>query len=177
MIITVNISRNRQRLGDLIRKNAPPPGSHVFQAAETIFELFQDITGTNLLTEFHENRKINVASRVLTIKNALPPGSRVFPPTGIICKLVKDIIQMNLLTKFHEDRTINMASRVKNFPVTYIIETNLLSKVHEDWTINVASRVLTRPMSTPHDGRKAITKSAIQKLLRAKQGINTQIDC
>ncbi|KAH3861280.1 hypothetical protein DPMN_024207 [Dreissena polymorpha] len=43
-----------------------------------------DIIGTNLLTKFHEHRKINVASRVLTRKNAPQPGSHVFQPTGII---------------------------------------------------------------------------------------------
>ncbi|KAH3783491.1 hypothetical protein DPMN_161429 [Dreissena polymorpha] len=60
------------------------------------------IIGTNFLTKFHEDRKINVASRVLTRKNAPPPGSHVFKPTGII---------MNLLNKFHEDRTVNVASK------------------------------------------------------------------
>ncbi|KAH3853109.1 hypothetical protein DPMN_095632 [Dreissena polymorpha] len=101
---------------------APPPGGHVFQWTETIFELNQHIIKTNILTKlykdwasnvtstvftsfklsrsiigtnrglrakreikvFHEDRKINVASRVLTRKNALPPGSHVFQPTGII---------------------------------------------------------------------------------------------
>ncbi|KAH3752185.1 hypothetical protein DPMN_186797 [Dreissena polymorpha] len=92
-------------------KNAPPLGSHVFQAKVTIFELIQDIIGTNLLSKFHEDRKINVASRVLR-KNAPPPGGHVFQPTSIICELVQDIIGMNLLTKFHEDQTINVASRV-----------------------------------------------------------------
>ncbi|KAH3752156.1 hypothetical protein DPMN_186768 [Dreissena polymorpha] len=67
-----------------------------------------DIIGTNLLTKFHEDRKINVASR----KNAPPPGGHVFQPTGIIFELVQDIIGMNLLTKFYEDQTINKASRV-----------------------------------------------------------------
>ncbi|KAH3713069.1 hypothetical protein DPMN_072836 [Dreissena polymorpha] len=163
-----------------IRKNAPPLGSHVFQAKVTIFELIQDIIGTNHLSKFHEDRKINVASRVLTRKNAPPPG---------------DIIGMNLLTKFHEDRTINVVSRVltrfyysiyshirKNAPplcshvfranvtifelIQDIIETNLLTKFHEDWTINVASRELTSQMLTPNnarrttdDGQKAITKA------------------
>ncbi|KAH3869871.1 hypothetical protein DPMN_033044 [Dreissena polymorpha] len=70
------------------------------------------IIGTYLLTKFHEDRKINVASRGLTRKNAPPPGSHVFQPTGIILKLVQYIIRMNLLTKFHEDRAINVASRV-----------------------------------------------------------------
>ncbi|KAH3695943.1 hypothetical protein DPMN_083402 [Dreissena polymorpha] len=74
--------------------------------------LAPNITGTNLLTKFHEDRKINVASRVLTRKNA--------PPLAAM---------MNLLTKFHEDRTLNVVSR-----------NNLLTKFHEDWTINVASR-------------------------------------
>ncbi|KAH3692266.1 hypothetical protein DPMN_191622 [Dreissena polymorpha] len=79
--------------------------------------LAQNIIETNLLTKFHEDRKINVASRVLTRKNAPPPGSHVFQPTSIIFKLIQDIIRMNLLTKFHEDRTVNVASRVtKNAP-------------------------------------------------------------
>ncbi|KAH3810777.1 hypothetical protein DPMN_139175 [Dreissena polymorpha] len=127
-----------------IKKNALPP----------------DIIRTNLLTKFHTDRKINVASRVLTRKNALPPGGHVFQPTSTTFKLVHDIIGMNLLTKVHEDQTINVASRVKNAPplgshvfqanvtifelIQDIIETNLLTKFHEDWTINVASRVFTR---------------------------------
>ncbi|KAH3729567.1 hypothetical protein DPMN_055538 [Dreissena polymorpha] len=49
-----------------IKKNAPPLGSHVFQAKVTIFKLIQDIFETNLLTKFHEDWTINVASRVLT---------------------------------------------------------------------------------------------------------------
>ncbi|KAH3733201.1 hypothetical protein DPMN_039626 [Dreissena polymorpha] len=110
-----------------------------------------NIIGTNILTKFHEDRKINVASRVLT--------SHVFQPTGIIFELVQDIIGMNLLTKFQGDRTVNVASRVltrfyyshirKNAPplgshffqaniiifelIQDIIETNLLIKFHEDW--------------------------------------------
>ncbi|KAH3720477.1 hypothetical protein DPMN_063376 [Dreissena polymorpha] len=134
------------------RKNAPPLGSHVFQA------------------KFHEDWKINVASRVLTRKNAPPPDGHVFQPTIIIFELVRDIIGMNLLPKFHEDRTINMASRVKNAPplvshvfqanitifefIQDINETNLLTKVNEDWTINVASRELTSQMLTPHNARR-----------------------
>ncbi|KAH3821707.1 hypothetical protein DPMN_123474 [Dreissena polymorpha] len=49
-------------------KNAPPLGSHVFQANVTIFKLIQDINETNLLTihVIHENWTINVASRELT---------------------------------------------------------------------------------------------------------------
>ncbi|KAH3748781.1 hypothetical protein DPMN_183236 [Dreissena polymorpha] len=125
---------------------------------------------TNILTKFHEDRKINVASRELTRKNAAPPGGHVFQPTGIIFKLVQDIIGTNLLTKFHEDWTINVSSRAKNAPplgshvfqanvtifelIQDIIETNLLTKFHEDWTINVAARVLTRQMLTPLNARR-----------------------
>ncbi|KAH3788918.1 hypothetical protein DPMN_167082 [Dreissena polymorpha] len=81
------------------RKNAPPLGSHVFQAKVTFFKLIQDIIGTNHLSKFHEDRKINVASRV-----KCPAPWRPY------------IIGMNLLTKFYEDRTVNVASRVKNAP-------------------------------------------------------------
>ncbi|KAH3844666.1 hypothetical protein DPMN_086925 [Dreissena polymorpha] len=106
-----------------------------------------DIIGTNLLTKFHEDRKINVAYRVFTRKNAPTPGGY-----------------------FHKDRTINVASRVLTSHVFQanvtiieliqdIIETNLLTQFHEDWTLNVAFRVLTRQMLTPHDGKKAITKA------------------
>ncbi|KAH3787961.1 hypothetical protein DPMN_166088 [Dreissena polymorpha] len=153
-----------------IRKNAPPLCRHVFQAKVTIFELIQDISGTNLLSKFHEDWKINVASRVLTRKNAPPPGRHVFHPTGIIFKLIQDIIGMNLLTKFYEDQTINVASRVKNAPplgshvfqanvtifelIQDIIKTNLLTKFHEDWTINVASRELTRQMLTLNNAQR-----------------------
>ncbi|KAH3737667.1 hypothetical protein DPMN_044260 [Dreissena polymorpha] len=164
-------------------KNAPPFGSHIFQTKIfAIFEFIQDIIGTNLLSKFHEDRNINVASRVLTRKKAPPPGVHVFQPTGFIFELVQDIIRMNLLTKFHEEQTTNVASRGKNDPplgshvfqanvtifqlIQDIIEKNLLTECLEDWTINVASRELTRQMLTPHnaqrtthDGQKAITKA------------------
>ncbi|KAH3891187.1 hypothetical protein DPMN_015276 [Dreissena polymorpha] len=131
----------------LTRKNAPPPGDHVFQPIGIIFELVQDIIGMNILTK----------------KNAPPLGSHVFRAKVTIFELIKDISGTNLLSKFHEDRKINVASRVltrKNAPppgghvfqstciifelVQDIIGMNLLSKFHEDQTINVASRVLTR---------------------------------
>ncbi|KAH3812340.1 hypothetical protein DPMN_140770 [Dreissena polymorpha] len=160
-----------------IRKNAPPLGSHVFQAKVTIFKLIQDIIGTNLLSKFHEYQKINVASRVI---NAPPPGGHVFQQTGIIFKVVQDIIGMNLLTKFHEDQTINVASRVltrfyyshirKNATphgshvfqanitifelIQDIIETNLLTKFYEDWTKMWPLRELTRQMLMPHNARR-----------------------
>ncbi|KAH3713654.1 hypothetical protein DPMN_073451 [Dreissena polymorpha] len=66
----------------LTRKTALPTGGHVFQRTRTTFELNQHIIKTNiltnlykfflfldlLLTKFHEDRTINVASRVFTNK-------------------------------------------------------------------------------------------------------------
>ncbi|KAH3790073.1 hypothetical protein DPMN_168268 [Dreissena polymorpha] len=68
----------------------------------SIFDLIQDIIGTNVRTKFHDDQTINVASRVLTRKNAEPTGSHVFQPISIMFELVQDIIGMNLLTIFHE---------------------------------------------------------------------------
>ena len=112
-----------------------PLAAMFFNQPASFFKHFQDIIEMNLLTKFHEDRTVNVASRVLTRfyyshirKNALPLGSHVFQANVIIFELIQDIIETNLLTKFHED-----------------------------WTINVASRELTRQMLTPHNGRR--TKS------------------
>ncbi|KAH3716811.1 hypothetical protein DPMN_059540 [Dreissena polymorpha] len=49
-----------------IRKNAPPPGSHVFQPIVTILKLIQDIIETYILAKFYEDWNINVASTELT---------------------------------------------------------------------------------------------------------------
>ncbi|KAH3769569.1 hypothetical protein DPMN_170842 [Dreissena polymorpha] len=152
--------------------------------------LSQDIIGTNLLTKFHKDRKINVASRPYK-ENAPPPGGHVFQPTGIILELVQDNIGMNLLTKFYEEQTINVTSRVltrfyyshlrKNAPplgihffqanvtnfelIQDIIETNLLTKFHEDWTDNKCGlRELTRQMLTLHNGQRTTDKMRSQKL-------------
>ncbi|KAH3690123.1 hypothetical protein DPMN_193424 [Dreissena polymorpha] len=128
--VTISNSSKFERFG---RKNAPPLGSHVFQANVTIFELIQDIIQTNLLTKFHEDWTINVASktsrplfhddwakivtsRVFTRNTAPPPGGYVFQRTGTIFELNptyhldkhfdQSINGTNVLTKFHEDQTI-----------------------------------------------------------------------
>ncbi|KAH3709193.1 hypothetical protein DPMN_068655 [Dreissena polymorpha] len=129
---------------------------NVFQPTGIIFELVQDIIGMNVLTKFHEDRTINVASRV---KNAPPLGSHVFQAKATIFEVIQDIIWTNNMSKFHEDWKINVDSRVKCpapgghvFQSTGIIfelvqdviGIDLLTKFHEDWAINVVSRVLTR---------------------------------
>ncbi|KAH3771634.1 hypothetical protein DPMN_172960 [Dreissena polymorpha] len=128
----------------LTRKNAPPPGGHVFQPTGIIFKLFHDIIGMNLLTIFHEDWK-----QMWPLEKKAPPlGSHVFQAKVTIFKLIQDIIGTNLLSKFHEDRKINVTSRVLTrfyyshiwkcpapwWP--YIIGMNLLTKFHEDQTIN-----------------------------------------
>ncbi|KAH3823616.1 hypothetical protein DPMN_125426 [Dreissena polymorpha] len=82
-------------------KNAPPLGSHVFKQRFPFLNSSNILLGKNLSSKFHEDRKINVASRVLTRKNAPSPGGHVFQPT------------FSITSKFvHEDQTINVASRV-----------------------------------------------------------------
>ncbi|KAH3887073.1 hypothetical protein DPMN_011088 [Dreissena polymorpha] len=152
----------RQKKNILKKKNAPPPGSHVFQPTGTVFELVQDIIGTNLLTRFHDDRTINMSSRVLTMKNATPLGS-------------------HLLTKFHDDWTINVTSRVHVFQANVtifeliqdIIETNLLTKFHEDWTINVICRPYTEKCPAP-GGYVCLAFGTIFELFQDIIGTNLQ---
>ncbi|KAH3790821.1 hypothetical protein DPMN_169029 [Dreissena polymorpha] len=83
-----------------MNEKAMPPAGHVFKPTGTIFVLVQDIIGTNLLTKFHEDRTINVASRLLTKKMSRPPPwCQCFSTNRNHFKLVQDIIRTNLLTK------------------------------------------------------------------------------
>ncbi|KAH3847595.1 hypothetical protein DPMN_089922 [Dreissena polymorpha] len=154
-------------------KNAPPLGSHVFQANVTIFELNRHIQKTHFLTKFHEDWTKNVTSRVFTCfhfihleKNAPPPGGHVFSPIWTIFELMQDINETNvftkflftrntasppgghtnILTKFHVDWASNVTSTVfTSFELSRGIKgTNVLTNFHEDRTINVASGVFTR---------------------------------
>ncbi|KAH3726211.1 hypothetical protein DPMN_052068 [Dreissena polymorpha] len=138
-------------------KNAPPLGSHVFQANVTIFKLIQDIIETNLLNKFHEDWTINVASRVFTShirKNAPALGSHVFQANVTIFEVIQDIIKTNLLTKFHEDWTINVAFRVLTRKTALLPGGHVFSSI---WTIFelakiVTSRVFTRNTALPPGG-------------------------
>ncbi|KAH3724112.1 hypothetical protein DPMN_049916 [Dreissena polymorpha] len=148
------------------------PGGHVLKATGTIFLLLRYITGTNLPTKFHDDRK-NVASKV---KNAPAPSPPFFSTKEHHFELVQVFIGMNLLTKFHEDWTINVVSRVKNAPphsshvfqakitnfeiIQYIIGTNFLSKV------------LTRKNAPPHGGHVFQPIGIIFELFHEDQTIN-----
>ncbi|KAH3891314.1 hypothetical protein DPMN_015408 [Dreissena polymorpha] len=117
-----------------VRKNAPSPGGQVFQTTRTIFEPIQDTMGTYLLTKFHEDRTINVAS----IGQCPAPWRPCFKATETISEFVQDIMGAILLANFHDDRAIIVASsghvlqpNVTIFElVQYIIGTNLLTKCH-----------------------------------------------
>ncbi|KAH3817059.1 hypothetical protein DPMN_118588, partial [Dreissena polymorpha] len=152
-----------------------------------------DIIVINLLTKFHDDRKINVASR----EKCPTPCAHVFKATKTIFELIQDIIGTNLLTKFHddrrinmtsreiapprgghfhEDRTINVASRVKNATSlgshVFQANTNLLTKFHQDWTINVASRVLTRKNDPPPGSHVFQQTDIIFELVQDVIGMN-----
>ncbi|KAH3857390.1 hypothetical protein DPMN_099997 [Dreissena polymorpha] len=159
--LTINVASRK--------KNTPLDG-HVIQPTGTIFKHIQYIIGTNLLTKFHEDRTIYLASRVLTRKNAPPPGGHVFKGPRTIFEFVNDIIGTNLQEKFHDYWKINVACIPYNekYPVPgghvfqptgkffglvkHIIGINLLTKFHDDWKINQASRVLTWKNAPPPGG-------------------------
>ncbi|KAH3812732.1 hypothetical protein DPMN_141170 [Dreissena polymorpha] len=85
----------------LTRKNAPPPGSHLyFQPIITIFEPIQDIIETYILAKFYEDWNINVAST--------------------------DIHETNVLSKFHENWAKNVTSSVFTFSHNIHIEKNAI---------------------------------------------------
>ncbi|KAH3704986.1 hypothetical protein DPMN_080048 [Dreissena polymorpha] len=107
----------------------------------------QDIIGPNLLTKFHEDRKINDASRVITRfyysqmvhskmayhKTAPRPGGNVIPPIMTIFELVRDIYIIDVMQNC-------MMIREK---CDFLSKTHVLTKIHEDWIKNVTSRVFT----------------------------------
>ncbi|KAH3726593.1 hypothetical protein DPMN_052460 [Dreissena polymorpha] len=74
-------------------------------------------------SQFYEDRRINVASRVLTRKNALPPGGHVFQANGNIFELKKQAVSSGGHV-FQPNRT-NFDLSQKQFG------TSVLSEFHE----------------------------------------------
>ncbi|KAH3728018.1 hypothetical protein DPMN_053963 [Dreissena polymorpha] len=65
----------------LTRKTAPPTGGHLHEdwalnVTSTVFKINRDFIGTNLLTKFHEDLTINLASGVFTNKCGRTYGRR-----------------------------------------------------------------------------------------------------
>ncbi|KAH3870751.1 hypothetical protein DPMN_033941 [Dreissena polymorpha] len=132
-------------IGMLTRKDAPP------LAAMYIIEM-------NLQTKFHEDRTLNVASRVLTrfyytgffsFFEKCPAPWKPFYSSKHNYFLTHHLIETNLLTKFHENWTILMWPLEKNALPLFHDErkinvtsrkTHVLTKFHEHWTKNVTSR-------------------------------------
>ncbi|KAH3869520.1 hypothetical protein DPMN_032689 [Dreissena polymorpha] len=75
----------------------------------------------NVLTKFHEDWAINVASR----EKCPALGSHVFQAKLTIFEHIQDIIGQNLLSKFHEDRKINVDSE---YPINLIIPITKISQ-------------------------------------------------
>ncbi|KAH3737686.1 hypothetical protein DPMN_044279 [Dreissena polymorpha] len=87
----------------LTRKNAPPPGGNVFQPTGIIF--------INLLTKFHEDWTINVASRE---KCPAPWQTWFFKQRLPFFNSSEISVGKNILSKFHEERKINVACKSVN---------------------------------------------------------------
>ncbi|KAH3808152.1 hypothetical protein DPMN_136503 [Dreissena polymorpha] len=147
----------------LTRTKAPlPPFGSCFQSTGTMFKIIQDIIGTNLLTTFHEDRTINVASKVLTEK--CPSPMRPYFSTSLNHFSTRPRYHWaNLLSKFREEPTINEASRVLSrkfampleghvFQQTIFFFLNVLTKFHDDKTLNETFRALTRKNASPTGG-------------------------
>ncbi|KAH3751690.1 hypothetical protein DPMN_186259 [Dreissena polymorpha] len=161
-----------------IEKNAPPTGGRVFSPIWTIFILVQDISKSNVLTNFHDDWAKSVTSSVFTRKTAPPTGGHIFHRTKTTFELNQHIIKANILTKFNENWAKNVTSRVltcfhyihieKNAPTTGghvfspnwtifelirdINKTNVLTNFHDDWAKIVTSRVFTRKTAPPTGG-------------------------
>ncbi|KAH3790095.1 hypothetical protein DPMN_168290 [Dreissena polymorpha] len=145
-IIIFELILNTIETNSVNKEKFPTPGGHVFKATKNVFELIQDIIGTNLQTRFHDDRKINVASRV---------GDAFFTdPNHFRTQLSYQ--KTHVLTKFHDHWTKNVTSRVENCPaprrpcfftdldhfelVQEINKTNVLTNFHDDWAKIVTSR-------------------------------------
>ncbi|KAH3817481.1 hypothetical protein DPMN_119017 [Dreissena polymorpha] len=149
-------------------------------------------------SHFHDNRAINVASRVITrfYYRKMPCPLAAIHILTIFHKDWTINLASRVLTRkyepppgshFHEDWTINVASREKAPPlgshvfqakvtsfelIQDIIGTNFPSTFYEDPKINVASRVLTRKNAPPPDGHVFQPTGIIFKLVHDIFGVN-----
>ncbi|KAH3720361.1 hypothetical protein DPMN_063258 [Dreissena polymorpha] len=164
-------------------KIAPPTGGHLHKdwalnVTSIVFKYDLDNIGTNLLTKFHEDRKINVASRVFTNNCGRTDGQRPVTKAHLSNQTDRQTdrrTETKVLTKFHENWAKTVTSRVltcfhyihieKNAPPTgsnvfspiwTIFElirennkTNVLTNFHDDWAKIVTSRVFTRKTAPP----------------------------
>ncbi|KAH3874741.1 hypothetical protein DPMN_037994 [Dreissena polymorpha] len=114
-----------------IRKTSPPTGGHI---GHNIFELDRDFIKTKLLTKFHEDRIINVASRVFTNQMWTTDGQRPVTKAHLSNQETK------VLAKFHKDWTKNVTSRV----FTYKCPAHWRSFFSPIWTIFELNQHITK---------------------------------
>ncbi|KAH3794702.1 hypothetical protein DPMN_148240 [Dreissena polymorpha] len=119
-----------------IKKNAPTLGSHVFQANITSFEFIQDIMETNLLTKFHEDWTINVASGELARQMLTPHNARRTTDKMRSQKLTMSTLCLGTDMFFAAQDIIRTNNELKWPPGSHF---------HEDWTINLTIRKSPRP--------------------------------
>ncbi|KAH3874335.1 hypothetical protein DPMN_037577 [Dreissena polymorpha] len=85
-----------------------------------IFELNLGVNGTNVLTKFHEDQTINVASRVFTRQNV--DNARRTTHDG-----------QKAITKAHHEHVVLRAQRIDLCAAQDVIRTNVLTNFHEEF--------------------------------------------
>ena len=106
------------------------PSDLVFDPTWPIFQVVRDFMKTNILTNFHDNRTENVASRVNTWFSKR--FYQVFDPKWPIFNHNQDFINIYIPTKFHDNRTENVASRAYT---RFFQDLNLWPSFWPCWTI------------------------------------------
>ncbi|KAH3865983.1 hypothetical protein DPMN_029031 [Dreissena polymorpha] len=123
--------------------------SAIFQQTGTIFELVQENIGTNLLTKFHEDPTINVASTVLTRQICMTHNERQTIDKSNLRNWTKNVTS-RVFTSFHylhiEKTAPHPGGHV--FPPIWTI----FELFHDDWAKIVTSRVFTRNTAPPPGG-------------------------
>ncbi|KAH3887479.1 hypothetical protein DPMN_011496 [Dreissena polymorpha] len=131
------------------RNTASPPGGHLHEdlasnvtsTVFTSFELSQGINETNVMTKFHEDQTINVASRVFTRQNG---RRRCTTDKRRSQKLtMSTLCSSELRGPPHPVDHVFLLIRTIFELDCHIHETNVLTKFHEDWAKNVSSRMFT----------------------------------
>ncbi|KAH3858163.1 hypothetical protein DPMN_100783 [Dreissena polymorpha] len=98
------------------RKTALPTGGHLHEDwalnVTSTFQTRRDIIWTNLLTKFHEDRTLNVASRVLTNKCGRTDEGRTEDGQRLVTKAHLSNQETKILIKFRQNWAKNVTSRV-----------------------------------------------------------------
>ncbi|KAH3729240.1 hypothetical protein DPMN_055207 [Dreissena polymorpha] len=163
-IIETSLEHRTMHFASRVKK-VSSNGGRVFQETETMFELVQDIIGTNLLTKFHHDQTMNVASRVLTMfykiyimKIPHPMAVMFFSANRYHFRTRPRYHWTNLLTNIKKEKCPAPGGHVFQATVTIFEITILLTKVHEDRKIHdlfsVKNANVDTARRTTHDARE-----------------------